>query len=242
VKLGLATYGLGLLAGALSILSPCVLPLVPILAAAAITAHRFGPLALGVGLAMSFTVVGLAVASLGASLGLDPDTFRTAGALLLVAFGTVLLVPRLQNAFARVTSRVGDSGNTVLARITGEGLMGQFLVGSVIGIVWSPCVGPTLGAATTLASQGKSLPQIFLLMLIFGIGAAAPLVALGSLSRSRFVAIRGRLLSAGHYGKQVFGLILVGTGCLIATGLDKSLEAWLLDRSPDWLTHLTTRF
>jgi len=177
--LRLATYGLGLLAGALSILSPCVLPLVPVLAAAAVAAHRFGPLALGIGLAMSFTVVGLAVATLGASLGLDPDTFRTVGAMLLIAFGVVLLVPRLQNAFARLTSRMSDSGNTLLARMTGEGLMGQFLVGSVIGIVWSPCVGPTLGAATTLASQGKSLPQIFLLMLVFGIGAAAPLVALG---------------------------------------------------------------
>jgi len=65
---------------------------------------------------------------------------------------------------------------------------------------------------------------------------------IGSLSRTRFVAIRGRLMSAGHYGKHVFGLILVVAGCLIATGLDKSVEAWLLDRSPDWLTHLTTRF
>ena len=187
---------------------------------------------------MSFTVVGLAVAT----LGLDPDTFRTVGAMLLIAFGVVLLVPRLQNAFARLTSRMSDSGNTLLARMTGEGLMGQFLVGSVIGIVWSPCVGPTLGAATTLASQGKSLPQIFLLMLVFGIGAAAPLVALGSLSRTRFVAIRGRLMNAGRYGKQMFGLILVITGSLISTGLDKSFEAWLLDRSPDWLTQLTTRF
>jgi hypothetical protein len=79
-------------------------------------------------------------------------------------------------------------------------------------------------------------------MLAFGIGAAAPLVALGSLSRTRFVAIRGRLVNAGRYGKQMFGLILVVTGSLIATGLDKSFEAWLLDRSPDWLTQLTTRF
>jgi len=242
LKLDLATYGFGLLAGLLSILSPCVLPLVPVLAAGAVAAHRFGPMALGAGLAVSFTVVGLVIATIGASLGLDPDTFRMVGALLLIAFGLVLLMPRLQNAFARLTSRLSDSGNNVLARITGEGLTGQFLVGSVLGIVWSPCVGPTLGAATTLASQGKSLPQIALLMLIFGIGAAAPLVALGSLSRSRFVAIRGHLMSTGHYGKQVFGLLLVATGCLIATGLDKSLEAWLLDRSPEWLTRLTTRF
>jgi cytochrome c-type biogenesis protein len=191
---------------------------------------------------MSFTAVGLVIATLGASLGLDPDTFRATGALLLIAFGVVLLLPRLQNAFVRLTRAMSDSGNIALARITGEGLTGQFLVGSLIGVVWSPCVGPTLGAATTLASQGKSLPQIFLLMLIFGIGAAVPLVALGLLSRSRFVAIRGRLMSTGHYGKQVFGLLLVGTGILIVTGMDKSLEAWLLDHSPEWLTHLTTRF
>ena len=242
MKFGLATYGLGLLAGALSILSPCVLPLVPVLAAGATAAHRFGPLALGVGIAMSFTVVGVVLATFGVSLGLDPDTFRTVGAVLLIAFGAVLLVPRLQSAFARLTAGVSASGNSVLARIPGEGLTGQFLIGAVIGIVWSPCVGPTLGAATTLASQRKSLPQIFLLMLIFGIGAAAPFVALGSLSRSRFVAVRGRLVSAGHHGKQVFGLLLVATGILIATGIDRSLEAWLLNHSPEWLTQLTTRF
>jgi cytochrome c biogenesis protein CcdA len=242
LNFGIATYGLGLLAGALSILSPCVLPLVPILAAGAVAAHRFGPIALGAGLALSFTVVGLVVATLGGSLGIDPDIVRTLGALLLIAFGVFLLVPRLQNAFVHLTTPVSDSGNHMLARISGKGLTGQFLVGSVLGLVWSPCVGPTLGAAITLASQGRRLPQICLLMLIFGIGAAAPLVALGSLSRLRFMAIRGRLLSAGRYGKQAFGLLLVGTGILIATGVDKSLEVWILDRSPEWLTRLTTRF
>ena len=78
-------------------------------------------------------------------------------------------------------------------------------------------------------------------MLIFGLGAAAPLVLLGSLSRTRMIAIRGRLLNASHYGKQVFG-ILVGIGVLIATGTDKLLEAWVLNRSPQWLTDLTARF
>jgi sulfite exporter TauE/SafE len=84
--------------------------------------------------------------------------------------------------------------------------------------------------------------QIALLMLIFGLGAATPLVLLGSLSRTRMMAIRGRLLSAGQYGKQVFGVIMIVIGVLIATGTDKMLEAWILDRSPQWLTELTTRF
>jgi len=242
MNFGLATYALGLLAGALSTLSPCVLPLVPVLVASAVNAHRWGALALGAGLVVSFTLVGIFLATLGASLGLDPDTFRTAGAVILMLFGVILLVPRLQDGFARAAAGLGNSGNQLLSRISLQGLPGQFAIGTVLGVVWSPCVGPTLGAAATLASQGRNLGQIGLLMLIFGIGAAAPLVVLGSVSRAGMLKIRGRLLRTGQWGKQLFGLVMLILGVLIATGIDKSVEAWILDRSPDWLTRLTTRF
>jgi cytochrome c-type biogenesis protein len=242
MNFGTVTYGLGLLAGALSTLSPCVLPLVPLLVASAANAHRWGALALGAGLALSFTVVGLFFVTLGASLGLDPDTLRIAGAVLLAIFGLVLLVPKLQNLFARATSTLSDSGNQLLARVTVDGITGQLIVGLLLGVVWSPCVGPTLGAATTLASQGKDLPQIALLMLIFGIGAAAPLVVLGFLSRASLMRVRGRLLNAGQYGKQLFGLVMLVLGVLIATGMDKSVEAWVLDRMPTWLTAFITKY
>jgi cytochrome c-type biogenesis protein len=239
---GPATYGLGLIAGVLSTLSPCVLPLVPVLVAAAVNAHRWGALALGLGLALSFAVMGIFIATLGVSLGLDPDTFRQVGAVILAVFGLVLLVPKLQDVFARATSALSNSGNQLLARVTFGGLTGQFAVGALLGIVWSPCVGPTLGAATTLASQGKNLSQIAPLMLIFGIGAAAPLVLLGTLSRTRMIKARSGLLSAGKYGKQLFGLIMLTVGVLIATGTDKSLETWVLNQTPDWLTALTTKY
>ena len=242
MNFGFTTYGLGLLAGALSILSPCVLPLVPVLVAAAVNAHRWLAMALGIGLALSFTIVGIFLATLGASLGLDPETFRTAGAVILALFGLILLVTKLQDLFAHATSALSNSGNQLLAHMTFDGLTGQFLVGILLGVVWSPCVGPTLGAATTLASQGKNLREIGLLMLIFGIGTAAPLIFLGSLSRASMMKIRGGLLSAGRYGKQLFGLVMLVLGVLIATGVDKSLEVWILDRSPDWLTAVTTRF
>jgi cytochrome c-type biogenesis protein len=242
MNFGLATYGLGLIAGALSTLSPCVLPLVPVLVASAVNAHRWGAMALGIGLALSFAIVGIFLATLGASLGLDPDTFRIAGACILAMFGLILLVQRLQDLFTRATSVLANSGNQLLGRLAFGGLPGQFFVGVSLGLVWSPCVGPTLGAATTLASQGKDLGQIGLLMLIFGIGAAAPLVMLGSLSRASVMRIRGRLLSAGKYGKQLLGIIMLGLGILIATGMDKSFEAWILDQTPDWLTAVTTKY
>jgi cytochrome c biogenesis protein CcdA len=119
------------------------------------------------------------------------------------------------------------------------------LVGSLLGVVWSPCVGPTLGAATTLASQGKDLWQIAILMLIFGTGAAMPLIVLYFLSRATLVKVRGRLLSAGKLekqGKQLLGAVMMSLGVLIATGADDSVEVFILDHTPDWLTALTTRF
>jgi cytochrome c-type biogenesis protein len=242
MNFGAATYGLGLAAGALSTLSPCVLPLIPLLVASALNAHRWGAFALGIGLALSFTIVGIFVATVGAAVGLDPDTFRTVGAAILGAFGLILLVPHLQNLFMRSTGALSNSGNQLLARVTFEGLTGQFIVGLLLGVVWSPCVGPTLGAATTLASEGKDLGQIGLLMLLFGIGAAAPLVLLGSLSRTSLMKVRGRLLAAGKVGRQLLGVVFLTLGILIATGLDKSLETWVLNQTPDWLTALTTKF
>jgi cytochrome c biogenesis protein CcdA len=199
-------------------------------------------MALGIGLALSFTIVGIFLATLGASLGLDPDTFRIVGACILAVFGLILLVPKWQDLFARATSILSNSGNQLLTRLTFGGLLGQFFVGVLLGLVWSPCVGPTLGAATTLASQGKDLGQIGLLMMVFGIGAAAPLVMLGSLSRASMMKVRGRLLSAGKYGKQLLGLVMLGLGVLIATGVDKSFEAWILNQTPDWLTAITTKY
>ena len=242
MNFGPTTYGLGLLAGALSTLSPCVLPLVPVVLAAAASAHRWGALALGTGLALSFTLVGLFLATLGTSLGLDPDTFRTIGAVILATFGVILLVPKLQDLFARLTGAVSNSGNQLLSRVTIGGFAGQLIVGALLGVVWSPCVGPTLGAAMTLASQGKDLGQIALLMLIFGLGAATPLVLLGCLSRASMMRIRGHLLGVGKYGKQLFGFALLVFGVLIATGVDKSLEAWILNQTPEWLTAVTTKY
>ena len=122
------------------------------------------------------------------------------------------------------------------------GFAGQFIVGALLGVVWSPCVGPTLGAATTLASQGKDLGQIALLMVFFGLGAASPLVLLGSLSRASMMRIRGRLLGVGKYGKQLLGFALLVFGVLIATAADKPIEAWILNHTPEWLTAVTTKY
>jgi cytochrome c-type biogenesis protein len=242
MDLGLGSYALGFAAGVLSTLSPCVLPLIPILLATAVSAHRRGPLALTAGLMLSFTGIGLFLATLGASLGLEAQTFRGFAALLLIALAIVLLSPALQQRFATATSSLSTWGDGLLARMKLDGLGGQFVVGLVLGVLWSPCVGPTLGAATTLASQGQQLGQVALLMALFGLGAGLPLMLLGSLSRGTMLKVRGRLMSAGSRGKFVLGGVLLIFGLAILTGWDKHFEAWAVEASPAWLTDLTTRY
>jgi cytochrome c-type biogenesis protein len=239
---GLGTYSLGYLAGILSTLSPCVLPLIPILISTAITAHRLGPYALAAGLTISFTIVGMLIGTVGASLGIDQNIFRYIAAVILILFGIVLLSTQLQERFATATSGLSTAGDGFLSKLNIDGLKGQFIIGLVLGIIWTPCVGPTLGAATTLASQGKDLAQIALLMFIFGLGAGTPLVILGSVSRATMMKLRGKLMSAGKTGKYLLGGIMVLLGIMILTGLDKTFEAWVLSVSPQWLTELTTRY
>lgn len=239
---GLGTYGFGLLAGMLSTLSPCVLPILPILLGSASAAHPLAPLALAGGLALSYATIGTAVASAGAAIGLDTAVLRTVGAVLLALLGLVLWSSTLQQRFAAATSGVGDAGHALLSRWRLEGIAGQFAIGLVLGVVWSPCVGPTLGAAMVLASQGSQLGQIALLMALFGLGAALPVLLLSLLSRATMLRFRGRLLQAGQGGKTLMGALLLGVAALILTGADKSLETWLLNVSPEWLTALSTRF
>ena len=91
---------LAFVAGVLSILSPCVLPILPIVLSAAVSEHRWGPAALAMGLAVSFVVIGLFVATIGYSIGLDADRLRYLAAALMIAVGVILLVPRFQTQFA----------------------------------------------------------------------------------------------------------------------------------------------
>lgn len=238
----LGVYGLSLLAGVLSVLSPCVLPLVPILVGTALNTHRFGPYALALGLAISFTAVGVFITTVGASIGIDQEVFRNIAAVLLIIFGIVLLSSALQEKFASATASIGGHGNNLLSKVSTGSLSGQFVLGLLLGVVWSPCVGPVLGATITLASQGASLGHVTLVMALFGLGAGLPLVLLGLLSRQAMMHVRSKLFTAGKIGKRILGIVLLSVGLLIISGLDKKFEAVIVSASPDWLISLTTKF
>lgn len=238
----MTTLALAFAAGVLSILSPCVLPLVPIVLGAAVTAHAFGALALAAGLALSFTGLGLLLALVGFGVGLDAGMLRFAAAVIMVALGAILLVPSWQARLAGAGSPVSAWADRHFGGVASSGLAGQFAIGILLGAIWSPCVGPTLGAASLLASQGHDLPRVALTMLVFGIGAGLPLVLFGLLSRASLMRIRTNLMSAGKLGKSLLGAAFIVIGAAILGGADKRIEAALVEASPQWLTDLTTSF
>jgi len=238
----MTALALAFVAGILSILSPCVLPLVPIVLGAAVTVHPLGAVALAGGLALSFTGLGLLLALVGFGLGIDAGTFRLAAAVIMVVLGAILVVPSWQARLAGAGSPVSAWADRHFGGFAASGLAGQFAIGLLLGAVWSPCVGPTLGAASLLASQGQDLPRVALTMVMFGIGAGLPLVLLGLLSRSTLMRARTKLMSAGKLGKGLLGAAFILIGVAIISGADKRIEAALVEASPQWLTELTTSF
>jgi len=236
-----ANLALGYAAGALSTVSPCVLPILPIVLFGAIERHAFAPLALAAGLAASFAGVGIALASIGFSVGIDPSIVRVAVAALLGAAGIVLLVPTLQDRLAALAAPVATRGHSVLDRLQPSGLWGQFILGTLLGVIWSPCSGPTLGAAVGLAAQGENLGTAALTMSAFALGAASPILLLAYGSRQAILARRDWMARLSRVGKPVMGAAFVGIGIFIVTGLDKLVEASLTRAMPDWLVSMTTR-
>lgn len=232
------TLALSFTAGMLTALSPCVLPALPLVVGSAASGRRHGPLLLAAGLASSFTLVGVALAATGSFAGLGETGLRRGASLMLLAAGIALVSARVQDALSRLMSPLATYASRLTGRM-GRGLAGQYAVGALLGVVWSPCVGPTLGAAIGLASSASalSLAQAAASMFAFGVGSAVPLLATAYASR-RVLATRRMLLTTGATGKLVLGGALLVLGTLVLTGLDKTVEATVLARLPQWWIEL----
>jgi cytochrome c biogenesis protein CcdA len=231
--LSLPQVGLSLAAGSLTTLSPCVFPLLPLVLGGAMQGSRFAPVAMGLGMTASFAGIGMLLGALGPALGIDADTVRTAGALLLIAFALVMLVPALGARFTRWMLPIASGAHAASARLDGGSLFGALLLGAVLGFVWSPCSGPLLGSALTLVASEGGVARGGVVLGIFGLGAALPLVAVAYASRSGFARLRDKVLAHIERVRHAFALLLGAMGIAILSGADKWLEARVLQWLPD---------
>lgn len=242
LELSLVAIGLAFLAGLLTTLSPCVLPLLPMIASAAAGRHRLGLIALAAGLATAFTLVGVSLAASGQWLGLEERVLRQGAGTLMLLVGMTLLVPAMQRRMSLALAGIGSLGHSGAARIQTDHPAAQFGVGLLMGVAWSPCVGPTLGAAIGLAASGGGTAEATVIMATFSLAAVVPLTVAGLVSRAAFARRQADLQRLGQIGQRVMAWSLLIVGSLVLSGLDKQLEVWLLNLAPEWLLHLTTRF
>ena len=235
-------WGLSWLAGGLTTLSPCVFPLLPMVMGGSVQGHRWGPVAMALGMSASFAAVGVLLGAAGAALGLDSEHVRAFGAVLLMLLGVVLWVPALGERMTRWMTPLASGANQVSSRLQGHSLGGSVLLGAVLGLVWSPCSGPFLASALTLAASEGGALRGGLVLGVFGLGAATPLVAVAYASRAGFGAMRERVLAYGDWLKKGFGALIFLVGLAILTGADKWLEAQVVSLLPEAWLRATTLF
>jgi cytochrome c biogenesis protein CcdA len=226
-------------AGLLTLINPCVLPVLPIVLAGSLQAHRLGPVALAGGMGVTFVVLGLGIAAAGRSFGLTEETVAQTGAVLMLGFGLVLLVPRLSSGFALATAGVGTRADAGIDRLDRGSLAGQAGTGALLAAVWSPCIGPTLGGAISLASQGESLLRAGTIMVGFALGVGTIILALGYGARAALARRRALMQRLAERSRPILGVVFVVVGTAILFRVHHMIEAWAIQTLPPWLIDLS---
>lgn len=227
------TILLAFVAGVITILSPCVLPLLPIILAGATGAGSARPAGIAIGFVGSFTIATLGLATAVSSLGLSPDIQRQTSVIVLCMLGLVMLVPQLHLRFESMASRwvpvLSDGGN---------GFSGAFTLGVGLGLAWTPCVGPIMASVMTLAMSQQIDSTAVLITLAFALGTVLPLMAIMLGGRHVVTKLSWFQLYGGQV-QQVFGGLLIATALAIWFGLDRSAQAALVELLPSWDQMLT---
>lgn len=230
------------LAGLLTLINPCVLPILPIVLASSTHGHRHGPAALALGMSVAFVTLGLFVLVLGSRVGINETTMVTIGAWAMIGFGLILLVPGLSARFATATAGLSGSASMRMDALEPASLRSQFVGGTLLGAVWSPCVGPTLGGAISLASQGQSLSWAAAIMVSFAMGISSVILALGYGTREAIRSRRDAMQRLATRARPIMGAVFLLVGLMIVTRTHHVIESFLLDILPGWLIDLSVTF
>ncbi len=237
-----ASIGITYAAGILTSLSPCVLPLLPMVVGGAMQRHRAAPLLMGVGMTTAFAVAGWILGALGPAMDLDVEWVHQAAAISLIVFGLALWVDPLANLVSRVVQPLALSADRLAGTVGHESPAAALFFGGLLGVAWSPCAGPMLVSSLALVATGREAGLGALLLGLFGLGAATPLVLAAYASRAGFARLKGWALGHSAGLRHGFGLLAMTSGIFIATGLDKLIATQALAVLPDAWLELITRY
>ena len=236
------SFGAAFVAGLVTVLSPCVLVMLPIIVGTGLQKRWWYPLVVSLGLAFGFAMFGIFLSRLVASLELPPRSLEHLTVAMLGVFGVVLVSDKVYARFSELTTRLLAPLTSKLKGPSQEengslrGLLAALALGLSLGIIWAPCAGPTMGAILTLAATA-STGYAFALMATYAVGNALPMLIVAYGGR----AAATRLMNLGklqHRTRRILGLLLLTFATLNLLGLDKLSEKKILQSFPeffDWV-------
>jgi cytochrome c-type biogenesis protein len=219
---------LALLAGVVTIAAPCTLPMLPILLGASVgQTSKVRPAMIAAGFVLSFSMVALALGAITRVFDFDPNTLRTAATVLLLGFGLLMIWP---TPFEWVSSRIG--GFTSGGAASSQGLIGGFVLGTTLGLVWTPCAGPVLGSILTVVATSKDTGWASLLLVVYAIGAGLPMLAIAYGGQ----AVTTRVRSVARIAPKLqrgFGIVVIAFAVASYFQYDTLIVAWLTGFYPN---------
>ena len=211
-------------AGIITVLSPCILSILPILLATTTGQQRYKPLGIICGLIISFSCFTLLASSLVQLTGISPDIFRYIAIGMLIFFGLTMLVPPLDAFFTHITSWVSRIGTTVeKSSSVHNDFFNGFIVGIALGLIWTPCAGPVLATITVLAAtQGISMTMFFI-TIAYSSGAALPMLLI-MYGGNKLMSTTHSLLPYTKRIKKIGGIVIILTACAMLFNIDVLIQ------------------
>jgi cytochrome c-type biogenesis protein len=216
---------LALLAGVVTVAAPCTLPMLPILLGASLgQTGKARPAMIALGFVMSFSAAALLLSAITRFFDFDPNGLRTGAAVLLLGFGLLMIRPapfeRLAIRLGALTSRA--AGNAA----SRQGNIGGFVLGTTLGLVWTPCAGPVLGSILSVEATSRDTAWASLLLVIYATGAAIPMLAIAYGGQAVTTRVRG-VARISPKLQQGFGAIVIAFAIASYFQYDTLIVAWL---------------
>jgi len=215
---------LALLAGVVTIAAPCTLPMLPILLGASVgQTGKLRPALIALGFVISFSAVALLLSAITRIFDFDPNVLRSAAAILLLGFGLLMIWPApFEWLSIRINGIAGSAGNAA----SRQGNIGGFVLGTTLGLVWTPCAGPVLGSILTVVATSKDAAWASTLLVVYAIGAAIPMLAIAYGGQ----AVTSRVRSIARISpklQQGFGVVVIAFAVASYFQYDTLIVAWL---------------
>jgi cytochrome c-type biogenesis protein len=231
-KIAMLNLVLALLAGVVTVAAPCTLPVLPILLGASVgQTSKARPAMIAAGFVLSFSLVALALGAITRVFDFDPNGLRTGAAILLLGFGLLMIYPA---PFEWLSIRIGSlaGGGQSPGAVPSQGLIGGFVLGTTLGLVWTPCAGPVLGSILTVVATSKDTAFASLQLVTYAIGAAIPMLLIAYGGQAVTTRLR-RIAPFAPRLQQGFGLVVIAFALASYFQYDTLIVAWLTSFYPN---------